>query len=95
VPAANSGFGNAGVGILEGPGVASLGAALFKNIVVHDRLTIRFNANFRNVLNTPTFYNNPAAVITAPGQVAQVTSFAGALEDFPYRQGYVGFRLQW
>ncbi len=95
VPAPNSGFGNAGVGILEGPGVGSLGAALFKNFALTERLTLRINANFRNVLNTPTFYNNPASVITAPGQVAQVTAFAGALEDFPYRQGYIGVRLQW
>ncbi|MFN0170446.1 MAG: carboxypeptidase regulatory-like domain-containing protein [Bryobacteraceae bacterium] len=96
VPAAGSGrFGNAGAGILEGPGANTLGLALFKTLTIYERLQLRINGSFRNLFNHPTMYANPAANISAPGQVARITGFNGTLEEVPFREGYIGIRLQW
>jgi len=96
VPPVGSGrLGNAGIGILEGPGGQSLGLALFKTIRLYERLQLRLNANFRNVFNHPNQYALPAANISAPGAVGRITAFGGTLEEVPFREGYMGVRLQW
>ena len=44
-------IGNCGVGILEGPGTIALSAGLGKTFAIHERLRLRFESTFTNVLN--------------------------------------------
>jgi hypothetical protein len=67
-------FGNAGVGILEGPGTAAVSLGVGKNFKVSERIGVRFESTFTNVLNhtnlapPSTQIDNTAAfgVLSAP-----------------------------
>jgi len=48
-------FGTCGMGILEGPGEINLNAGLAKQISLRERLHLRFEATFTNVLNQSNF----------------------------------------
>ncbi len=48
-------FGNAGVGILEGPGMVDIDTGLAKIFRLRERLQLRFEISFTNVLNHPNF----------------------------------------
>jgi len=50
-PAGAGRFGNAGVGILEGPGTATASLGLAKVFNVTERVRVRFESTFTNVLN--------------------------------------------
>jgi hypothetical protein len=50
-PAGAGRFGNAGVGILEGPGTAASSLGLAKGFNVTERVRVRFESTFTNVLN--------------------------------------------
>jgi len=51
-PASNIGrFGNAGVGILNGPGTFTLSSTLTKNFPITERLNLRYEAAFSNLFN--------------------------------------------
>jgi len=53
---ANAGrFGNAGVGILEGPGTAAVSLGVAKNFHVTEKVNARFETTFTNVLNHTNF----------------------------------------
>lgn len=62
-PAGAGRIGNAGVGILEGPGTIAVSAGLSKTFTVRERLRFRFEATFTNVLNHTNFAP-PAADIS-------------------------------
>jgi Carboxypeptidase regulatory-like domain len=64
-PAGAGRIGNAGVGILEGPGTIAVSAGLAKNFQVRERLRFRFEATFTNALNHTNFAP-PAADISSP-----------------------------
>lgn len=64
-PAGAARIGNAGVGILEGPGTVAVSAGLAKSMVVHESLRMRFEATFTNVLNR-TNYAPPATNFSNP-----------------------------
>jgi hypothetical protein len=48
-------YGNAGQGILEGPGFKNVDFSLLKNIPVKERLRLQFRAEIFNLFNTPQF----------------------------------------
>jgi hypothetical protein len=58
-------IGNAGVGILEGPGTVAVSAGLAKSMAVRENMHLRFEATFTNVLNH-TNYAPPATNVTSP-----------------------------
>lgn len=52
-------------GILEGPGTIAVSAGLGKTFPIHERLKLRFESTFTNVLNH-TNYAPPAVDISNP-----------------------------
>jgi hypothetical protein len=53
---ANAGrFGNAGVGILQGPGTAAVSLGVAKQFQIREKLHARFETTFTNVLNHTNF----------------------------------------
>lgn len=64
-PAGAGRIGNAGVGILPGPGTIAVSAGLSKIFTVRERTRIRFEATFTNALNHTNFAP-PAADISSP-----------------------------
>lgn len=63
---ANAGrIGNAGVGILQGPGTIAVSAGLAKIFQVGERLRFRFEATFANALNHTNFAP-PASDVSSP-----------------------------
>ena len=64
-PAGAGRIGNAGVGILEGPGTIAVSAGLAKIFPVRERIRFRFEATFTNALNHTNFAP-PASDISSP-----------------------------
>jgi len=64
-PAGAGRFGNCGLGILQGPGMIDMDAGLAKHFQITERLRLRFEASFTNVLNH-TNYAPPATNISNP-----------------------------
>jgi hypothetical protein len=54
-PAGAGRVGNCGVGILEGPGTVAISGGLSKRFSVGERVKVRFDATFTNLLNHPNF----------------------------------------
>ena len=54
-PAGAGRFGNAGVGILQGPGTEAVSLGLAKVFKVNERVGVRFESTFTNVLNHTNF----------------------------------------
>jgi hypothetical protein len=83
--------GNCGVGILEGPGTATIAAGLSKNFQINERLHLRFEGTFTNLLNHPNFAAPPTNVTAASfGEVQSVQSS----ENSGNRTGQLGLRLE-
>jgi Carboxypeptidase regulatory-like domain len=83
--------GNCGVGILEGPGTTTIAAGLSKNFQIDERLRLRFEATFTNLLNHPNFAAPPTNVTSASfGQVQSVQT----AENSGNRTGQLGLRLE-
>jgi len=64
-PAGAGRFGNCGLGILQGPGMIDVDAGLAKHFRITERLGLRFEASFTNVLNH-TNYAPPATNVSNP-----------------------------
>ena len=74
LPPANAGrFGSCGVGILQGPGMIDVDAGLAKVFRVKERLRLRFEATFTNVLNH-TNYAPPAMNVGNPSNFGVLQS---------------------
>jgi Carboxypeptidase regulatory-like domain len=58
-------FGTAGLGILEGPGMVDIDTGLAKVLQIRERLRLRFEVSFTNVLNHPNFVP-PATNVSNP-----------------------------
>jgi len=58
-------FGNCGLGILQGPGMIDVDAGLAKHFLITERLRLRFEATFTNVLNHTNFAP-PATNVSNP-----------------------------
>jgi hypothetical protein len=84
-------IGNAGVGILEGPGTIAVNAGLSKVWPIKEKLRLRFEATFTNALNHTNFAP-PAMNVSSPStfgvlESAQTTEYGGN------RTGQVALRL--
>ncbi len=64
-PAGAGRFGNAGVGILEGPGTAAVSLGVAKTFAITEKVHGRFETTFTNVLNHTNFAP-PATAVDSP-----------------------------
>jgi hypothetical protein len=93
-PPTNAGrFGNAGRGILVGPGRTVLDFGLYKRFQITERSWLRIQGSATNVLNQPAF-DQPALNISAPGSVARITSTYSASDFAGPREVMLGLRLE-
>jgi hypothetical protein len=84
-------FGNAGMSTVEGPGTVNLNAGLSKTFAIKERVRIKVEGSFTNVLNHVNLAN-PVMAIDNPS-VGQITSARPA--DFGgSRTGQVGARIE-
>ena len=84
-------FGNAGMGIVTGPGTVNLNAGLSKRFSVTERVKIKVEGSFTNVLNHLNLANPVLAIDST--SVGQITSARPA--DFGgNRTGQVGARIE-
>jgi hypothetical protein len=83
--------GNAGVGILEGPGTIAVNAGLAKVLAVHEKFRLRFEATFTNVLNHTNFAP-PATDVLSPSTFG-VLQTGQTAESGGNRTGQVALRL--
>jgi len=90
-PAGAGRIGNAGVGILEGPGTIAVSAGLSKTFPIRERVRIRFEATFTNALNRTNFAP-PATDISNPSTFSELQS-AQAAGQGGNRTGQMALRL--
>jgi hypothetical protein len=84
-------FGNAGVGILRGPGTIAVAAGLSKTFAVTEKVRLRLEGTFTNLPNHPNFAP-PNVNISQPTSFGKTTSVQSA-ENSGNRTGQVGVRL--
>ncbi len=85
-------FGNAGSALLVGPGTVNLNAGLSKYFSITERVRLKVEGSFTNILNH-TNLSDPVLAIDNPS-VGQITSARSA--DFGgNRTGQVGARIEW
>jgi hypothetical protein len=82
--------GNCGVGILVGPGTSTIAAGLAKTWPLTERLRMRFEATFTNILNHPNFAPPPTNVTASSFGVVQSVQTA---ENSGNRTGQLSLRL--
>ena len=91
-PAVGSGrFGNAGVGILQGPGTAAMSMGVAKSFSVTERVHVRFESTFTNVLNHTNFAP-PSTVVDSPSTFG-VLSAPQTAENAGNRTGQAALRV--
>jgi hypothetical protein len=89
---ANAGrFGNAGVGILQGPGTQAVSLGVAKVFPITEKVHVRFESTFTNVLNHTNFAP-PATQIDNPSTFGQLTA-ATTAESAGNRTGQFALRL--
>jgi len=91
-PAGAGRFGNAGVGILQGPGTAAVSLGLAKTFHPTERLRVRFESTFTNVLNHTNFAP-PATQIDVPATFG-VLSAPQTAENAGNRTGQLALRVE-
>ena len=98
-PATAGRFGNAGVGILDGPGTEAVSLGLGKVFSAGERVKVRFETTFTNVLNHTNFAP-PSSVQVIPGPTGLNTnqafgelSAAQTAENAGNRTGQVALRV--
>ncbi len=84
-------FGNAGVGILQGPGTLAFSMGTAKTFPIHEAVRARFEATFTNVLNHTNFA--PPATQIDNGSTFGVLSAAQTAENAGNRTGQVALRV--
>jgi hypothetical protein len=84
-------FGNAGVGILQGPGTATVSVGLAKSFKITEALHARFESTFTNVINHTNFAP-PSTQIDNTSTFGQLTSPTTA-ENAGNRTGQLALRL--
>ena len=83
-------FGNAGVGILRGPGTASVSLGVAKVFPITESVRLRFESTFTNVLNHTNFA--PPSTQIDSGNFGVLTA-ATTAENAGNRTGQLAFRL--
>jgi hypothetical protein len=91
IPAGAGRIGNAGVGILQGPGTIGVSAGLSKTFQIQEHLRLRFESTFTNVLNHTNFAP-PASNISSP-ETFVVLQSAQTAGQGGNRVGQVALRL--
>ena len=91
VPAGAGRFGNAGAGILEGPGIATVAAGVAKTLKPNERIRVRAEATFTNIANHPNFAL-PATVV-GRADFGRLLSTQAA-ENSGSRTGQLGVRVE-
>jgi hypothetical protein len=66
-------FGNAGLGIIEGPGQFNWDFSFIKNTPITEHQNIQLRAEFFNMFNHPQFAN-PASAVSTPATFGQITA---------------------
>lgn len=84
-------FGNAGVGILQGPGTAAVSLGLAKNFALTEKARMRFESTFTNVLNHTNFA--PPATQIDNTSTFGVLSAPQTAENAGNRTGQVALRI--
>ncbi|RSL16507.1 carboxypeptidase family protein [Edaphobacter aggregans] len=84
-------FGNAGVGILQGPGTAAVALGLAKNYAFTERVKARFECTFTNVLNHTNFA--PPATQIDNSTTFGVLSAPQTAENAGNRTGQLALRI--
>jgi hypothetical protein len=84
--------GNCGVGILQGPGTATVAAGLSKSFHLGERFRLRFEGTFTNLFNHPNFAP-PATDVKSPSTFGIVTSVQTS-ENSENRTGQLSLRLE-
>ena len=90
-PAGAARIGNAGVGILQGPGTIAVNAGLSKVFQITERMRLRLESTFTNVLNHTNFAP-PATNVSSPSTFGVLQS-AQTAENGGNRTGQVALRL--
>jgi hypothetical protein len=90
-PAGGGRFGNAGVGILQGPGTAAVSLGVAKSFPISERVHARFESTFTNVLNHTNFAP-PATVVDSPSTFGRLIGPQTA-ENAGNRTGQVALRV--
>lgn len=90
-PAGAGRYGNAGVGILEGPGTAAVSLGVAKSFAITERLHGRFETTFTNVLNHTNFA--PPATVVDSSSTFGVLSSPQTAETAGNRTGQAALRL--
>jgi hypothetical protein len=85
-------FGNAGVGILQGPGTATASLGLAKVFPVTERVRVRFESTFTNVFNHTNF-SPPSTYIDVPATFG-VLSAPQTAENAGNRTGQLALRVE-
>ena len=90
-PAGAARIGNAGVGILQGPGTIAVSAGLSKVMAIRESMHLRFEATFTNLLNH-TNYAPPATDVSNPSTFGVLQS-AQTAENGGNRTGQLALRF--
>jgi Carboxypeptidase regulatory-like domain/TonB dependent receptor len=90
-PAGAGRIGNAGVGILEGPGTVTVAGGLSKSFAIAERVRMRFEATFTNLLNHPNFAP-PATNVSSPETFGKISSVQTG-ENAGNRTGQLALRI--
>jgi hypothetical protein len=90
-PAGAGRFGNAGVGILQGPGTAAVSLGLAKNFALTAKAKLRFESTFTNVLNHTNFA--PPATQIDNTSTFGILSAPQTAENAGNRTGQVALRI--
>lgn len=80
-------YGNAGMGILEGPGAKIIDFSAFKNFTITERFKMQFRAEMYNLFNTPQFAR-PNGTLNTGGSFLPVRNASGGI-DYPSQAGQV------
>jgi Carboxypeptidase regulatory-like domain/TonB dependent receptor-like, beta-barrel len=91
VPVGAGRFGNAGAGILRGPGAVAIAAGLAKSFALTERVRLRMEGTFTNLPNHPNF--SPPSVNINDRNFGKLTQVQGA-ENSGNRTGQVGVRIE-
>ncbi len=91
-PAGVGRFGNAGTGILEGPGTIAVAAGLSKLFAVREKIKLRLEGTFTNLPNHPNF-RAPIVNISNPTGFGKLTGVQSS-ENSGNRTGQVGARIE-
>jgi hypothetical protein len=90
-PIPSGAVGNCGVGILEGPGTTTAALGLAKRLRLTERIGMRFEATFTNLLNHPNFAPPPTNVTSSSFGIVQNVQTA---ENSGNRTGQLSLRIE-